>query len=181
MQAITHLAFGAACAAALDAGVRNPEGSHRRGRLALAATVAALSHPLLDDLARATYHPAQAQLSDPFWLGWHALVWTAAVAVLWWRRGHYPVLLAALIPDLDWLARPLDLWPEGALHGLFRSLPGIASVSEALRSVVPDWRLQPLAVVGEAALVVSLLLLVMVWQRREEPVSSTPGGSLSQP
>ena len=178
MQAITHLAFGAACAAALDPGAQSPGCAQRRVRLVAAASVAALSHPLLDDLALATYHPAEARLSDPFWLGWHALVWIGAVAVLWWRRGHLPVLLAAVLPDLDWLARPLDLWPEGALHGLFRSLPGLANVSETLRAVVPDWRLQPLAVVGEAVLVMSLLFLVKVWQRREESVSSTPGGSL---
>jgi hypothetical protein len=91
-------------------------------------------------------------------VGFHGLVLGATLTALWAFRAHGWILLAALAPDLDWfVARPLGLWDPGSLHEAFRSLPGIAAVSEALRASVPDWRLLRLAAVVEIGLFAGLL------------------------
>ncbi|RME71787.1 MAG: hypothetical protein D6776_09760 [Planctomycetota bacterium] len=163
MQAVTHLAAGAAIAAWL-----RPHES--RARLAVATALAALSHVPLDDLALATYHPPRPLLHDPFWIAFHAAAWLGAALVAWRWRASAVVLAAALLPDLDWvLARPTGLWEPGALHAAVRALPGMREVSGTLRAVVPDLRAQPAAAAVELAIVALLLALAHRAQRRAAP------------
>jgi hypothetical protein len=165
VQAATHLAAGAALARAL---LRWPW---------LAAAIAALTHVWVDDLAQATYHPPDPLLDDAFWVGFHLLVLGATLATAWIFRRHAWILLAAMAPDLDWfVGRPLGLWEPGALHEAFRSLPGIASVSDALRASVPDWRMLRAAGLLEIGLFAALVLGARVRTRgAEAPQEDRPG------
>jgi len=174
MQAVTHMAFGAALAVVLTPRRDEAQPRWRAGRIAAAVVAAALSHPLLDDLARATYHPPNAQLHDPFWLGFHALVAVATVAFAWRFRRHGWFMAASLLPDLDWvIGRPLGLWSEGSAHAAFRAIPGLSSVSEALRGVVPDLRGGRSGALLELGLVA--LLLAIVWRVGESRLDAERG------
>jgi hypothetical protein len=175
VQAVTHLALGAAVAVVLAPG---PAVGSRERRLRFGAAIAAaaLSHALLDDLALATYHPPEALPGDPFWLGFHTLVFLAIAPVVWRFRRHGWVMAAALTPDLDWvLGRALGLWEPGALHGAFRALPGISAASEALRASVPDLRLVPAAAVVELGPVAALLALAH-WAEKPRAEAAQEGG-----
>lgn len=163
MQAVTHLAVGAALGALAFRLI--PEGASRLWRVATvlaAAALAAASHSILDDLALATYHPPDARWRDPFWVGYHVLVVGAAIALAWRARRFAPTLAASLAPDVDWfIGRPLGLWEPGAVHAAFRRLPGLAQLSAALRDAVPDRRESAWGALPEAALAVLVLAAVL--------------------
>lgn len=154
MQAATHLAAGAALAAAFP------------GRRRLTMPLAALAHPLLDDIALATYHPPDPAWGDPFWVGYHAAVLIATLATLMAFRRHAWILAAAMIPDLDWIASPLGLWDRETLHIAFRAIPGIAWMSAGLRTLVPDLRLIPTAALAEIPLYATLVIGARVLESR---------------
>ncbi|RMG13592.1 MAG: hypothetical protein D6731_11880 [Planctomycetota bacterium] len=173
MQAVTHFACGAAIGAAL----LPPQPSERAplARIGLAVGLAALGHALLDDLARATYHPPEPHWSDPFWLAFHLLLLPAALVVLWRFRRWWYVLAGSLVPDLDWVAgRALGLWDPGTLHALGRSVPGLAGISAWLRGVLPDLREVPAAALHEALLVGLLLACAFACERSRARVGA-PG------
>jgi len=190
VQAITHFAIGATVASLLLDRARPAEPTTtddatraRRRRIALtagAAAFVALTHVLVDDLARATYHPPDARWRDIAWLSYHAVVYLAILPVLFHVRRHAIVAIAALGPDLaDWLVvRPLGLWEGGLGHEALRRLPGIAQISGALQSALPDLREEPLAAIPELLAVAGLLAFVHARRPRgpeaDEPCPDGP-------
>jgi len=98
MQAPTHILAGVAIQKALT-GVKP-----RALALGLTATLAFLSHGILDKLAKATYHPPAPDFRSSFWIGYHLAVLLATIVLLyfWWRQFRWGIALAVL-PDLDWV------------------------------------------------------------------------------
>ncbi len=170
VQWVTHLAAGAVLGRWARAAGAERSGRARAGawtRKATAIVGAIGSHVLLDDLALATYHPPRARLHDPFWLGVHVAAALGALAIAVRLRALWPYLVAACLPDLDWvLGRPLGWWRAGAVHAALRALPGLAVVSKTLRAHVPDWR------EAQAALFVELAVLAASWLAYRSIVSS---------
>jgi hypothetical protein len=119
-----------------------------------------LSHVLLDALAMATYHPSSALTGNTFWICFHAFVVLVTVFLLWKYKGAILFMLASVVPDADWIARPFGLWPEGAAHEYFRNLPGLSYLDSVIRSSVPDWRWEAFASLNELALFVCVMIFV---------------------
>ena len=97
MQEPTHILTGILIQMSASA-ILKPRGLE----LGVTATLAFLSHGLLDELARVTYHPADANFHSPFWLAYHSVVAVATIAFLiwWWKKFKWGIAFAAL-PDLD--------------------------------------------------------------------------------
>lgn len=167
MQAMTHIAMGA-LGARLYQKLLVKERSPwlRYSVLAVLFVLLVFSHVILDDLAMATYHPADALLNNPFWLLFHGFVAIASVYLLFRFRFMWLFIVAALLPDVDWIARFFDLWPEGSAHAGFRSVPGVLHFSEWIRSLLPDWRLVPMAAFLEIILLFVLLFAGSLLKRK---------------
>src|SRR5690606_35965926 len=117
-----------------------------------------LSHVVLDALAVATYHPPNPLWNSVFWLSFHAFVFGMALFLLWKHRAALLFLLASVVPDVDWIARPLGLWTEGAAHDFFRSIPGLRLINDKLRAFLPDWRFVEMAALNELVLFAGVML-----------------------
>ncbi len=172
MQGMTHIAIG-------ELGKQLyrqlPENQHpflRYVSLSLLLMLLVLSHVVLDDLAMSTYHPSNALTDDVFWLVFHAFVAITSIYLLFRFRLSGLFIAAALLPDIDWLARMVDLWPEGSAHGFFRDLPLVNSLSDWLRSHLPDWRLVPFAAGIEVFLLGVFLLLARVLNKSHQVKNS---------
>ena len=157
MQAYTHLAAGAAIQVAI-AGARRLTLAER-----FAVGIAAVaSHPLLDALARLTYHPHSPLWSDPLWVAYHLLAAALFFVFAFQLRAVAFGAFLALLPDLDWVLRALGVqspWGEGALHRAFGSLPGVSSWV-LITSRWPDFTQVLLACVPELLLAFGLLAVV---------------------
>ncbi len=112
-------------------------------------TLGAASHLLLDKFARLTYHPADPMPRDGFWLAHYTLTLASAGVLVGKHRKEYKTgMLAAVIPDFDWvLVWGLKLLPwrrqqpaSTLLHTygdrMIEKVPAI----RALRRL-PDWKL----------------------------------------
>ncbi len=167
MQAITHFGAGVCLSLLLTGGGRESLGP-RGYRLGAVALLAALSHPILDDLAQGTYHPPRAHWDDLFWVSFHGIALALAVGFAWRFRRHGWGMLFSLTPDLDWLVgRPLGLWSDGGIHASFRTIPGLEVLSEALQGAIPDLREVPAAAALEGVLIA--LLVATAWNGERKP------------
>ncbi|HYF64419.1 MAG TPA: hypothetical protein VD886_16465, partial [Herpetosiphonaceae bacterium] len=128
----------------------------------------AISHVLLDRVARLTYHPPDPLPRDWFWLGYHALTLGAAVHLVRTRwPEHKAGILAAALPDFDWVLiwagrlRPGGRRPEppARLHqGVLRlaeAVPGVRSLAR-----LPNWTRRRRGSMLEMALCGGLLALI---------------------
>ncbi|MBA3470420.1 MAG: hypothetical protein H0T53_12345 [Herpetosiphonaceae bacterium] len=143
MQAPTHILTGILIQKAV-----RPIKS-RSVRTGAIVALGATSHLLLDKFARLTYHPADAMPRDGFWLAHYTLTMTSAgVLVGKHRRDYKTAMLAAVIPDFDWvLVWGLKLLPfrrkqpdMPILHAygdrMIEKIPAVRSLRR-----LPDWKL----------------------------------------
>jgi hypothetical protein len=136
----------------------------------------AISHVLLDRVARLTYHPPDPLPRDWFWVAYHTLTFGAAAHLVRTRWGqHKTGILAASLPDLDWAltwavrllprrrrpARP-DRLHHYALR-LVESVPGVRSLAR-----LPNWTHRRRGSMLEVALCGGLLALGGRRRRRGE-------------
>jgi len=162
VQGYTHFLAGAAIEHGLREKVKN-----KQARFALLAGLGIATHIVLDDIARLTYHPPNAMPGDPFWLSYHVFVAIASLTVFVAYRRYYVGMLCSVIPDFDWIIRPIanalgwTWWREGSLHGLFRSLPGLGAVGRHLTKDF-NWTHLPTAALVEIA-IATVLFAVLVW------------------
>jgi hypothetical protein len=125
-------------------------------------------HGLFDKLAQVTYHPANADFSDPFWVGYHTVVWLSSIAMLYIFWGEYKWgIIFSLLPDFDWiivhgqhaLGITLPVYNRPLMHDtlnlFFDNVPPFSFLNQ-----LPDNRLNPLACVWEIALVAILILII---------------------
>jgi hypothetical protein len=165
MQTPTHILIGAAIQKAVEARVP------RRLVPWVSAPLAALSHGILDKLARFTYHPPEAQWRDPFWCAFHAAVLLGSVGLYrrYGRRYKWGVRFA-VAQDLEWVAahgartiRPgRDLFGNASPHRLVSQaldrVPGVRALER-----LPRWTGRREAALVEAGLA-GLLLLALLSQ-----------------
>ena len=174
MQAYTHFMVGAIIQRAAQRRLKR-----RSHRALVVISLGITLHILIDELARFTYHPADAKPDDIFWKGYHLCVALATlIIVVRWRR-YILGMLCSVIPDLDWVIRPLAhrfhwAWQDGSLHAFFKSLPLFHQIDQVL-SLLPNWTEVPATAILEILLAgVLLSLLLRPWPRRPE---ETPGTS----
>lgn len=165
MQEPTHILAGVIIQKCFD-GAR-----HRRLALGLTAAVAFLSHGLLDQLARVTYHPAKADFHSPVWVGFHATVLAATIAFLWlwWKKFKWGIFFAAL-PDVDWIFIhgqeifhfQIPFYRTPHLHNLlgfiYDKIPPFSTATHYIR-LLPYHRNNPWAGLWEVLLIAGMLLV----------------------
>lgn len=166
MQAPTHILIGAWIQASVERFVP------QRWVPWVAAPLAALSHGMLDKLARFTYHPPKAQWRDPFWCAYHAAALVGSVVLFqrYGRRYRWGVRLA-VAQDLEWAAahaaRTLkpgsDLFGGASPHRLVSKaldrVPGMCALER-----LPRWTHRK-----EAALIEVGLACLALWGLSGEP------------
>ena len=143
MQAPTHILTGILIQKTAR-NIKSP--SVRTGTI---ITLGAASHLLLDKFARLTYHPADPLPRDGFWLAHYTLTMTSAgILVGTHRKGYKTGMLAAVIPDFDWvLVWGLKLLPfrrkgpsSAPLHHYgYRVIEKVPAVRVLKR--LPNWNL----------------------------------------
>lgn len=132
----------------------------------LTAVVAFLSHGFLDKLARLTYHPSQAALTDIFWMGFHTMVVLVTLVLLYlFGKKYFWAIFFSVLPDIDWLI----LHTANALgkEVVFYKTPHFHNaLNWMMEHTIPfcyldnllDFRLIPIA------FLVELLLCGLLWQ-----------------
>ena len=149
--------------------------------LTVTAVAAFLSHGLLDRLADITYHPAQANFKDPFWVGYHLYVLIATVGFLcvWWRRFKWGIFFA-MLPDFDWvfihgqeifhIKIPFYRRPHmhDFLHLIFNQTPPFSHLR------VPNNRHNPWACLFEFGLVLAMLAVIWFLTQRKRQDTKSP-------
>jgi len=144
------------------------------------ASLAVLSHGILDRLARLTYHPPAPLSGDWFWVSYHLAITSMAIctSIKHWRT-YKLGLICSILPDLDWLflhtsnslSFQIPLWKEPVLHKLLLShidsLPLLGSLNS-----LPDWTQDRKGVILELALLAMLVTLVHSPRKLNETTSN---------
>lgn len=168
MQWVTHSLVGAVLQRSAERTIPN-----KLFRVAAIVTAGALSHVVLDDIARMTYHPRASVVADwtLFLILWFTLVTIVGAIVFWHCRQYWIGMLAAVIPDADWLIfRPLawvgiaPWWEVGMVHDAIRRIPGLSHFHE-LSEHFPDLRENLFGIIGEAIIAFMIAWLLI----RREP------------
>lgn len=162
MQAPTHILTGVLIEQAVS-----PIGSPALRYSAIVAA-GAISHVLLDRVARLTYHPPDPLPRDWFWVGYHALTLGAAAHLVRTRwRGNKAGILAASLPDFDWAltwagrllpGRQRRERPAHLHHHILRlveTVPGVRSLAR-----LPNWTQRRGGSMLELAICGGLLALI---------------------
>ena len=110
--------------------------SYRGIAFVLMAVSCLLAHGLFDALAQFTYHPAEAAVTDPFWVAYHLVVALVSVVFLylWWGDFKWGIIFS-LLPDVDWLVIhgqhmagvEIPFYNTPHLHNLLNALFGYGS------------------------------------------------------
>lgn len=170
MQEPTHILAGVVIQKCFDGA------QHRKLALGLTAVTAFLSHGLLDQLARVTYHPARPDFHSLVWVGFHAAVLAATIffLVLWWKRFKWGIVFACL-PDVDWIfihgqeifQFQIPFYRRPLMHDLlgwvWEKTPPFSFVTHAIK-LLPYNRHNPWAGLWEVLLVAVLLLALQLLQ-----------------
>lgn len=157
--------------------------------LAVIAVLAFLSHGLLDKIANVTYHPANADFHDPFWVSYHAMILALTVLFLYvfWKRFKWGIFFA-MLPDVDWIfihgqeifhiRIPWYRQPHlhHFLHWLYAQVPALAFLDH-----LPNNRHNPWACLWEVLLVVGMLLVIRLQTKKESSVANSNSGQNNDP
>ena len=171
MQAPTHLVTGALIQKAIEKKKVQPFPL----RYVLVASLAVISHGILDRLARFTYHPPIPLIGDWFWISYHSIVafLTVFIFVKYWKR-YKLGLIFSILPDFDWVvvyssslfSFQIPFWKEPILHKfLFKFLDFLPPFS--FLDTLPDWTLERKAVILEIALFTALFIILRARGKRE--------------
>ena len=165
MQEPTHILAGVIIQKCFDGA------KHRKLALGLTAAAGFLSHGLLDQLARVTYHPAKPDFQSPVWVGFHTVVLAATILflVVWWKKFKWGILFAA-VPDVDWIFIhgqeifhfQIPFYRTPHLHNLlgfiYDKIPPFSFVTHYIK-LLPYNRHNPWAGLWEGLLIAALLLV----------------------
>jgi hypothetical protein len=161
---------------------------HRAVAFGLVAVLAFLSHGLLDKIADVTYHPANADFHDPFWVSYHLCILLATIAFLciWWRRFKWGIFFA-MLPDADWIfihgqeIFHLQLsWYRQPhlhhfLHWLYAQVPALSFLDH-----LPNHRHNPWACLWEVLLIGAMLLVIRLQTKKKSSDESRPRESQAE-
>lgn len=94
----------------------------------LIASLAIVSHGILDKLGRFTYHPPSPLVNDWFWVSYHLFIalLTIFIFVGYWKKYKFG-LIFSVFPDFDWViiyslkffSLKISFWQEPILHKFF--------------------------------------------------------------
>lgn len=144
-------------------------------RIVLLAIMALLLHSAFDRVARLTYHPPNADFSDPFWVGYHLLVYSAFLVMAIYFIPKYPIGVSfSILPDLDWVfihgASALgiqDPWYNQpylhkGVHWVIDHLPPFSLLQR-----IPNYTHQKWTIVLELGLIIGFALLIRYLNKRK--------------
>jgi len=161
MQAPTHLVTGIL----IQKAVR--EIGHHPLQYFLVASLAIMSHGILDKLARFTYHPPDPLTNDWFWISYHLFITflTIFIIVKYWRKYKLGIFFSVL-PDFDWvvihssnlLSFSVPFWKDEILHKFFFSFLDFLPFFSLLNTL-PDLSLKRIGVLPEIGLFTILLFV----------------------
>jgi hypothetical protein len=141
----------------------------------LVAFLAIISHEILDELARLTYHPSKPLIDDWFWVSYHTILAFLIIFVFakYWRR-YKLGLIFSVLPDLDWVvihsselfSFRISFWKRPILHeSLFSFLDSLFPFR--FLNTLPDLSLERKGVILELAVLVPLIFLVYAMERKK--------------
>lgn len=173
MQAPTHLATGIL----IQKAIRKRQRYQRRYSLTI-ASLALLSHGILDRLARFTYHPPVPLIQDWFWISYHLViaVLTVYVVLNCWRKYKLGIIFSVL-PDIDWvvlhvsdfLSIQIPFWKEPILHKFLFSFLDLLPPFSFLNSL-SNWNLERKGALLEVALLATLIASIYLTERKDEEI-----------
>ena len=151
-------------------------------RFVVIAVIALFLHSVFDRIARITYHPPDARYHDPFWVGWHLIIYglTIYMLVKYWRK--YPIgITFSILPDFDWvilhgskaLMGEHPIWYQtGHIHQFLHNITDAVPPFSLLHQHLPDRTDDKLGFLWEALIIISLLLFIRWLDKRAERVES---------
>ena len=167
MQGLTHVLAGITIYMYLKGKLKKPYD------VILIIILAFLSHSVLDQLARVTYHPSSSQLNDPFWWTFHIIDYSVMIIVIvYYFKKCWYAMGAADFPDLwDWFAlRPIADWmlkdPDLA-HSLYIH-PYIYFIPSVWFAWLPNLNMEPIGVIPEILVDVTLFLLIYIKTKKQK-------------
>lgn len=169
MQAPTHILAGVIIKKLFD------WSEYKAVAYTLIAVLAFLSHGLLDNIAKMTYHRPDADFSDPIWVAYHIAVLLTSIVLLYMYWSEYKLgIIFAILPDFDWImihsqhALGIDIpfyntpHLHNALHFIFDSIP--------VWQYLPDLRYQPWAAIFEVILIAVLIFIIRALDNRRRNI-----------
>lgn len=142
----------------------------------LLAFTGILSHAVLDKLAKVTYHPADADFQNPFWLGFHVLVFLITIfSIYYFGKENFIGIFFAILPDLDWVfihgaklfGQAIPFYQKPYIHNFLNSIME-STVPFSFLENLPNWRMNPLAASIEIVLYISLFFLAIQMTKHEK-------------
>ncbi len=119
-----------------------------------------LIHFLIDGLVEITYHPRTAHMGDPFWKGWHLIVFVGSVvvALVFWVPYFWGMLFAYIVDVVDWgITRPIcslkkvQLPDDPTFYPRYFFHYWIGRFRKKVFSFLPDWKEKRYGIVPELA------------------------------
>jgi hypothetical protein len=147
----------------------------------LVASLAFLSHGVLDGLTRFTYHPYMPLFDDWFWISYHTIIafLTIFIFIKFW--GAYKIgLIFSILPDLDWVilhscsffSYKIPFWSEPLLHRIFYSFGNFLYAIGL--NFFPDWSLEREGATLEFAVLGTLVIFTYAIGKEKERVEYIP-------
>lgn len=103
MQLPTHLLIGILLQATLESIFTRYEPI----TLFLLPFFCIISHYILDFLTNFTYHPIKSNWKDAFWVTYHLIIYSISLLVIYRFHQFYLGMLLAVLPDIEWVLKPL--------------------------------------------------------------------------
>ncbi len=171
MQGATHVLVGISLEK-----IFNKKRMKPMARFVVIAVLGLFLHSVFDRIARITYHPPDARYHDPFWVGWHLVIYSLTIYMLvkYWR--HYPIgITFSILPDFDWvilhgskalLGHHPSWYQEGHIHRLLHTITDHIPPFSLLHTHLPDNTDGKLGIVWEILLIVGLVLFIRWLDKR---------------
>lgn len=169
MQAPTHILAGVIIKKLFD------WSEYKAVAYTIIAMLAFLSHGLLDNLAKITYHRPDADFSDPIWLIYHIAVLLVTIVFLYMYWADYKLgIIFAILPDFDWIM----IHGQNLLHINipFYNTPHLHNFLHLIYDSIPVWqylpdnRYSPWAAVWEVLLIAFLIFIIRALHNRRRNI-----------
>ncbi len=147
-------------------------------RMMIIFSISFFFHILIDNLAKLTYHPSESNWGDPVYAGWHLFTYIleAVVAIYILRKDlrYFGGMLGSVSFDLwDWsIVRFLGKYTNVELPTL-HFMEGYTR--EAVFYWLPEWGLNPPAMINEIIFIILMLLSWFKLERKWPMHGSLPG------
>ncbi len=144
-------------------------------RYFLVASLAVISHGLLDKLATLTYHPSNPLSGDWFWISYHLIIafLTIFIFAKYWKK-YKLGLIFSVLPDFDWVlihssnlfSLQIPFWKGPILHEFFFSFLDSLPFLRFLNTL-PQWTIERKGVIFELILFLILIFSVYILRGKD--------------